>query len=339
MLTTRRGFGALAFGGLAASFALLQTKAAVAAAPPLATTFGGLKMGTCMYCYRDIARGEDSRAYTSAMLRQAAQSGAGLIEFNAVYMEPRSDLPPAGLPRIQDAIAPLRPGQTPARWTTMDRAELQRQREALRAWRLSTPSSYFDGIRREAEGLGLTPYSYVTTFLPDMTDAEIETQFKAAEALGCRIISTNQTKTEMAPRLVALCDRYKIDMGWHNHTQVMNPNEIASVQVFERLFALSPYMKANLDLGHFAAGNNDTLAFVKAHPTQITHFHMKDRKRAEGAGVPFGDGDAQLREVLLYSRDNRLNIGCIVEYEYPGTMSGLEETKRCINWMKNAVRA
>jgi len=338
MYTTRRGFGMLTLGAIAASAAVTLGRSAFAA-EAIATTFSGVQMGTCMYCYRDIPRGEDSRAYTSAMLRQAALSGAGLIEFNAVYMEPRTDLPGAGIPRIQDAIAPLRPDQTPPRWWSMDVAELQQQREALRAWRLATPASYFEGVREEAEGLGLTPYSYVTTFLPDMTDAELEGQFLAAAALGCRIISTNQTKTEMAPRLVALCDSYGIDMGWHNHTQVMNPNEIASVRVFERLFELSSRMKANLDLGHFAAGNNDTLAFLKAYPDRITHFHMKDRKRDEGAGVPFGEGDAQLRDVLLYTRDNRLNIGCIVEYEYPGSMSGLEETKRCVEWMKAVVRA
>ena len=338
MLTTRRGFGILALGAIAASAAGPLGRRAFAA-ESIATTYGGVQMGTCMYCYRDIPRGEDSRAYTSAMLKQAAQSGAGLIEFNGVYMEPRTDLPPAGIPRIQDAIAPLRPDQALPKWRTMDVAELMRQREALRAWRQATPTSYFEGVRKEAEALGLTTYSYVTTFLPDMTDAEVEGQFVTAAALGCRIISTNQTKTEMAPRLVALCDRYGIDMGWHNHTQVMNPNEIASVRVFERLFELSPRMKANLDLGHFAAGNNDTLAFLKAHPDRISHFHMKDRKRAEGAGVPFGEGDAQLRDVLLHTRDNRLNIGCIVEYEYPGTASGLEETRRCINWMKDVTRA
>jgi sugar phosphate isomerase/epimerase len=221
----------------------------------------------------------------------------------------------------------------------MDRAALQQQRDALRRWRLTTPMAYFAGIKGEAEGLGLTPYSYVTTFLPDMTDAEIESQFRQSIALGCRIISTNQTKTEMAPRLAPLCDKYGIDLGWHNHTQVFNPNEIASVQVFERLFALSPRMKANLDLGHFAAGNNDTLAFVKAHTDRITHFHMKDRQKAEGAGVPFGEGAAQLREVLRYTRDNHLNVGCIVEYEYPGKMTGLEETQRCIKWMKDVVAA
>lgn len=335
MTLNRRELTTLSLGAITAL--ALQNTGTARAAAVIPTVFGGLAMGTCMYCYRDVARGEDSRAYTSALLKQAAQSGAGLIEFNAVYMEPRTDLPPAGIPRVQDAIAPLRPGQPAPKWQTLDVRELQRQRDNLRQWREATPTAYFEGVRKEAQDLGLTPYSHVTTFLPDMSDLEIESQFRQAQALGCRIISTNQTKTEMAPRLVPHCDKYGIDLGWHNHTQVFNPNEIASVQVFERLFALSSRMKANLDLGHFAAGNNDTLAFVKAHADRISHFHMKDRKRAEGAGVPFGEGDAQLRDVLLYVRDKGLKMGCIVEYEYPGTMTGLEETKRCVQWMKGAL--
>jgi sugar phosphate isomerase/epimerase len=309
------------------------------AAEKIPTTFKGVKIGTCMYCYRDIKRGDDSRAYSSEMVKQAAQSGAGLLEVNAVYLEPRTDLPPAGIPRIQDAVAPLRPDQQKPKWMTISKADLQKQRDDLREWRLKTPMSYFTGFRKEIEDAGLTPYSYVTTFLPDMTDAELESQFKQTAALGVNIISTNQTKTEMAPRLVPMAEKYKINIGWHNHTQVMNPNEIASVQVFERLFELSPYMKANLDVGHFTAGNNDALAFLKAHPDRITHLHMKDRKRDNGVGTPFGEGDAHLKEVLLDVRDHKLDIGCIVEYEYPSPTkaSGLEETKRCIQWMKDVL--
>ena len=36
-----------------------------------------------------------------------------------------------------------------------------------------------------------------------------------------------------------------------------DPNEVASVASFERLFAMSPRFKANLDVGHFVAANQD----------------------------------------------------------------------------------
>jgi sugar phosphate isomerase/epimerase len=338
MIHSRRGFGGLVLGTTATVVAASAFPYGRAlAAEKIPTTFSGVQLGTCMYCYRDIPRGDDSHVYASAMVKQAAQSGAGLLEINAVYLEPKTDLPPTGMQRIQDALAPLRPGQSPPKWMTMEPADLQKQRDALRTWRARTPMSYFSDFRKEVEAAGLTPYSYVTTFLADMTDAELDSQFRQAAALGVSIISTNQTKVEMAPRLVAPADRYKIDVGWHNHTQNTNPNEVASVAVFERLFKLSPRMKANLDAGHFTAANNDAMEFIQRHADRITHIHMKDRKRNEGAGTPFGEGDAPLKELLLYVRDHKLSIGCIVEYEYPGKASGLVETQHCVEWMKRVL--
>lgn len=335
MNQSRRSFGALALGmaviGTSSSFRMSF------AATKTPTTFKGVLIGTCMYCYRDIPRSKNPAGYAAKMVEQAATSGAGLLEINAVYLEPQTDLPPSGIPRIQDEAAPLRPGQSPPKWLSIAPAELQKQREDLRRWRAETPMSYFSNFRGVVLGAGLTPYSYVTTFLPDMSDHELESQFQQATALGVQIISTNQTKTELAPRLVPFAARYRIDVGWHNHTLVKNPNEIASVQVYEKLFALSPRMKANLDVGHFTAANNDALEFVKRHTARITHLHMKDRKRNDGPGMSFGEGDAPLRDLLLFIRDNKLDIGCIVEYEYPGKDSGLVETQHCVQWMKDVL--
>ncbi len=157
--------------------------------------------------------------------------------------------------------------------------------------------------------------------------------------MGISIFSTNQTKVEMGPRLVAFADKYKCDIGFHNHTQVNNPNEIASVESFERLFALSPRMKANLDVGHFVAANNDALAFFNKHPDRITHLHMKDRKKNEGPGTPWGDGDAPLKELLIQIRDRKLPIGCIVEYEYRGPGTGIQETTKCMEFMRKVLTA
>jgi sugar phosphate isomerase/epimerase len=38
----------------------------------------------------------------------------------------------------------------------------------------------------------------------------------------------------------------------------------------------------NLDIGHFTAGNNDAVDFLRKHHDRITHIHIKDRKRTAG---------------------------------------------------------
>jgi sugar phosphate isomerase/epimerase len=310
-----------------------------AAAQKRDSTVAGVKLGICLYDFRDIPRPANQDQYIDLLVDASVKSGAAFVEINSSNLEPRNDLPFAGIPRIQDARQVVQPGQPTPKWMTWTPAELQAAREDLRKWRVSTPMSYFEGVRRKFEAAGLTPFSYVHTFTPDMTDAEIDAAFRQARALGVNIFSTNQTKVEMGPRLVAYADRYRCDMGFHNHTQTKNPNEVASTESFEKLFALSPRFKANLDVAHYVAANQDALAFLKAHPDRITHLHMKDRKRDEGPGTPWGQGDAPLKEMLLIIRDQKLPIPCIVEYEYRGTGTGLEETIKCMDFMRRTLTA
>ncbi len=338
---SRRQFGRLAFG---AAVAAQLGATDLACAAQIDSTVAGVKLGVCLYDFRDIPRPLDQQQYIDLLVDACVKTGGGFVEINAVYMEPKNDLPPFGMPpRIQDGPRQFLPGETAPpnaqKWMTTDRAVLQKQRDDLRKWRLTTPMSYWAGIAAKFRAAGLTPYSYVTSFAPDMTDAEIDVIFRQAKAMGISIFSTNQTKVEMGPRLVPFADKYKCDIGFHNHTQVMNPNEVASVESFERLFRLSPRMKANLDVGHFVAANNDALAFFNKHPDRITHLHMKDRKRNEGPGTPWGDGDAPLKELLIQIRDRKLPIGCIVEYEYRGPGTGIVETTKCMDFMRKVLTA
>jgi sugar phosphate isomerase/epimerase len=335
-MQSRRDFARLLFSGLAA--AAVAPIAASAAAARLGSQYGGVDVGVCLYNFRDIARIPDQDAYIDSLIDACVRAGVGLVEVNAVYLEPRNDLPASGIHRIQDFVQrPNAPGAPMPRWMSLTQAELQAQREALRSWRLSTPLSYYSDIGARFRAAGLTPYSFVTTFSHDMTDAEIDVTFRQAGALGVKVFSTNQTKVEMGPRLVAFAERYGFDIGFHNHTQRYNTNEVASVESFEKLFALSPRFKANLDVGHYTAASLDALEFVKRHPTRITHLHMKDRKRDEGPNMPWGQGDAPLREILLFIKENRLPIGCFVEYEYRGDGSGIEETRECLDFMRGIL--
>jgi sugar phosphate isomerase/epimerase len=308
------------------------------AAAPIDSTVAGVRLGVCLYCFRDMPRPADQDRYIDMFVDATVKSGAGLVEINSPYLEPVNDLPFQGIPRIQDAVQRPQPGALTPKWMTLTPAQLQAEREKLRRWRIGTPLSYWAGVRRKFVAAGVTPFSYVMTFTPDMTQPEIDAIFKQAQALGVSVFSTNQTKVEMGPRLVPFAERYRMDLGFHNHTAVLNPNEVASVDSFEKLFALSPRMKANLDTGHFVAGNNDALDFLNKHPDRITHLHMKDRKRNEGPNLPWGEGDTPLKEILLTVRDRKLPIPAIVEYEYRGS-GGLAETIRCMDYMRRTLAA
>ena len=300
----------------------------------LPTTFGGVRMGVCLYDFRDLPRLPDQDAYIDSFIACCRQVGVGLVEINASYLEPPTRLPFAGIPRLWDA--PLTGGQKTA-FEKLTPAEVAEERERLRAWRLETPLTYFTGVAAKFRHAGIEPFSYVMTFTPDMTEAEIDAIFRHTRALGVNVISTNQTRIEMAPRLAPFADRYAIDLGFHNHTGVDNPNEVASRESLERLFTVSPRTKVNLDVGHFVAADQDTMALVRERFDRITHFHMKDRRRHLGPNVPWGEGDAPLKEVVQYIRDRRASTPAFVEYEYPGTGSSVAETARCLEYLKSLL--
>jgi sugar phosphate isomerase/epimerase len=334
-MQSRRDFARFLFSGLAA--AAIAPAAAYAAAARLGSQYGGVDVGVCLYNFRDIARIPDQSAYVDLLIDASVKAGVGLVEINSPYLEPANFLPFQGIPRIQDFMPPPNPNQPTPRWMTASREELTAERERIRQWRLNTPISYFSDIGARFRNAGLSPFSYVITFTWDMTDPEIDAIFRHAQALGVKVFSTNQTKVELGPRLVPFAERYGMDIGFHNHAQRLNPNEVASIESFEKLFALSPRFKANLDTGHYVAANQDALEFVRKHPTRITHLHMKDRKRDEGPNLKWGQGDTPLRELLLLIKQQGLPIPCIVEYEYRGDGSGIEETRACLDFMRQVL--
>ncbi len=63
---------------------------------------------------------------------------------------------------------------------------------------------------------------------------------------------------------------------------------------------------------------------------------MKDRKRNKGPGTRWGEGDAPLKQVLRLVKGKRYPIPCLVEYEYEGAGSIVEDRK-CLDFMRAAL--
>ena len=222
-------------------------------------------------------------------------------------------------------------------WVQSRRApEFARLREEARQWRLSIPMSYYREIRQRFEDAGLRIHLYNINFNETFTDEERDRTFEAAEALGAAGISSSTVLSE-AERLVPFVARHGMSVAMHNHNNLVDPDQFATPESFEQALAMSDLFAVTLDIGHFVAGNNDPVAFIRKHHDRIVNIHVRDRKRDNGPNRPFGQGDTPIVEVLQLIRDNGYDIRAYLEYEYGSFRPSLEETKTMFQYCKDAL--
>ena len=297
---TRREFGTLTLGALALP-ALAQ-----------AQTVGGVRLGVQTYSFRELPRtpgGDQTASIIDAM------KACGLTECEL------------WAPQIEPAAAGGR-GRTPE--------QVREAREALRAWRVSTPLSHFSGIKDAFGKIGASIYAYNYSFNADFTDDEINRGFEIARALGAQIITASTTLT-VAKRVVPFAEKHKVAVAMHNHSNTKNADEFATPESFAAAMAMSRYFKVNLDIGHFTAANFDPIAYLREQHANVTNLHLKDRKRDQGDNTPWGTGDTKIREVLALLKREKWPIPAYVEYEYRGQGTPVEEVKKCFDYAKTAV--
>ena len=224
-------------------------------------------------------------------------------------------------------------GQAPDQKTP----EYLKSREELRQWRINLPLDRFREVRKKFDDAGLNLFSYVYTIDDDMTDPEIDAVFRQMQALKVGVFCTNQTRVTMAPRMAPFAAKYKVRPAWHPHDNIDSPVEVATAETLEKLIAMSKDFVVNFDIGHFTAGNGDAVAFLKKHHDRITHLHVKDRRRNHGPNVQLGEGDTPIKECLALVRDNKWPIYALLEREYRGPGTPVEEAKWQMDYMKKAL--
>ena len=236
---------------------------------------------------------------------------------------------------IGPEVAGIVRGRAPA----VPTPEYLKTRAAQREWRLSPDSlEEFVAVRRKFKRAGLNLFSMSNTFHDDCTDAEIDAMFRQMKALGIRVFQTNQTRVPMGRRLAPAAEKYGISPAFHPHAEVQDPDEVASAESLVKLLAFSPAFRICLDIGHFVAGNNDPVAFLRQHHGRITHIHVKDRKRDKGPNVAWGEGDTPIKECLHLVRDNRWPIIALTEREYDdGVRTPYEQTRANIQAMRDML--
>jgi sugar phosphate isomerase/epimerase len=282
------------------------------------STVNGVKLGLITGSLGPVPAGKDAIDWVIA---QCLDLRAAHVELVGGLLEPRL---------VGGAVG----NQMPATITP----EYEQSRAALRQWRISTPLALFAGVRRRFDQAGLDLMSYVMTVSDDFTDPELDAVFKQMRALGVKLFTTNQTRVHMGERMVPFARRYLISPAFHTHAASDNPDEVASVASLDRLLAMSPHFMVNLDIGHFTAGNNDAVAYIREHHDRITHLHIKDRQRNNGPNVVWGTGDTPIRECLQLLRDRKYPIACLIERENrDATGTPLEETRKCLEYMRQAL--
>lgn len=208
------------------------------------------------------------------------------------------------------------------------------RRELVRKWRLGVPMSHFEGIRKTFADAGVTLTSYDVPYNDDWTDEEIARSFAMARTLGVNVI-TSSAVVSVVPRVAPHAEKAKIRVSFHNHSNI-RPNEFATPDDFAAAMMVSPMMGATLDIGHFTAANFDAVAYLSKHHDRIHALHIKDRKKDQGANMPFGEGDTPIVAVLRLLRDRKWDIPAHIEYEYRGTEAVAEVTK-CYAYCRKAL--
>ena len=177
-------------------------------------------------------------------------------------------------------------------------------------WRAGVSLNKVKEFRKNWEDAGVLIEIVKWDGIFDFSDDEIDYAFQVSKALGARALSSEITigKTK---RLGQFADKHKMQVGYHGHAAL-------SPAAWEATFAEAKYNAANVDLGHFVAGQNiSPVPFIKKYPDRITHLHVKDRKYCNGPNVPFGQGDTPIKEVLQLMRANKWRFQATIEFEYP----------------------
>jgi sugar phosphate isomerase/epimerase len=208
--------------------------------------------------------------------------------------------------------------------------------EALKEWRLSTPLSYFEQVRKKFDKAGIQLAAYSLNFRDDFSDEELDRGLQMTRALGTDIITTSTTLT-CAKRLAPIAEKYKVKVAMHGHDQTNKPNEFSTPATFAAALRMSPWFYINLDIGHFTAAGFDPVSYIDEHHSKILTLHIKDRKKNHGPNMPFGQGETAIKPVLLLLKEKKYPIPANIEYEYNNERPGLDtvtEVKRCFDYCK-----
>ncbi len=312
MTLTRRELGTLLLSVPAAGLLANDRLAAAFAAKPDSTWAGVQVAMNVPYNYgvRTMPAGE--------VIAKTVQLGVSAVELRSQPIELALGVP----------MSVLEPGR--------DKAAQQKAAQDLRDWRLKSDPAKAAAVRKQFEDAGIKTAVIKYDGIYDFSDPELDYAFTLAKAMGANAISC-ELEVDGARRVGQFADKHTLMVGYHGHTKT-------TAAMFEQAFAFAAHNGANLDIGHYIAGNLGSPAdFLRAHHDRVTHIHVKDRKAGvngvDGDNVPFGQGDTPIAEVLHLIRDNKWPIVAAIEFEYkvPDGSDRMAEMVKCVDFCKKAL--
>jgi len=328
---SRRDFGKIVLAGLPAYAALAKSSS---------KTVDGVRIGVCTYSFRSLPRvNGDAVEPTIQALKEC---NANICELFSPQLEPEDTAlaqvmreattpgPDGKLPSMQEMGAKYRAAR--------NGPEAKKYREDLRQWRLTTPMSHFKNVRKQFDDAGVEIYAYTLNFDKSFTDEELDKCFEQAKALQAKTIASSTT-ISMLPRLLPMAEKHKIYVAVHGHSDTKHPDQFSSPATFQKALDMSNWFRVNLDIGHFFAAGFDPVAYIQEHHDRITHIHVKDRKKDNGPNEPFGQGDTPIKPVLQLLKQKKYPIPALVEYEYKGAGTPVEEVNKCLAYMRQAIQS
>jgi sugar phosphate isomerase/epimerase len=300
---TRREFATIALSGLVVRLTpdlTVEAARAAQAGGPAGSVINGVRVGAQTYSFRALPRPAEGDM-SDVLVKAFTECGLRECELWS--------------PQIEPAKVP---------------------REQLRSWRVGTPLDHFTAIRKKFNAANITIRAFNYSFNDSFTEPEIDRGFEMARALGAEFITASSTLSA-AKRVAPFAEKHKMVVAMHNHSNLKDPNEFATPESFAAAQKLSKYFKVNLDIGHFTAANFDAVAYIKQNHASITNLHIKDRKRDQGENSPWGQGDTPIREVLQLLKQNKWPIGAYLEYEYKGAGTPVEEVRKGLDFIRQAL--
>jgi sugar phosphate isomerase/epimerase len=310
MNCTRRDFAKLALAALPATRLLAKPN----------SNFGGVQIGiNAPYSFHGAADSAEE------VLEAMVKLGLSAVELRSQPVEVS-----LGAPTIPRGGRNATDEQRAARRAAIDE---------LRKWRLSAPMDGFKSFGKKYEDAGVNIDIVKFDGIQDMTDGELDYSFQVTKALGARFI-TCEPPRGATKRIGAFAEKHKLMVGYHGHANVTGAEAFGGPQSWEEVMAYSKYNGANVDIGHFIAGNGYSPAeYIQKHHARITNLHIKDRKKNQGPNAVWGEGDTPIREILQLMKREKYDFMATIEMEHrvPEGSDTMAELAKCIQYCREAL--
>jgi sugar phosphate isomerase/epimerase len=191
-------------------------------------------------------------------------------------------------------------------------------------------------VRQKIEAAGIHLGTLCYNMNAAMTDDMIEYMFVMAKGLGVRAISSSTT-VSMARRVALFAEKHKLIVGFHNHDNTDDPNQMATEESFKTVLGTSKFLGANFDIGHYVSANGDPVDFIEKYHDRITNLHVKDRRRNHNGPIAWGQGDVPIKAVLQLVRKEKWTFPANIEYVYDDPDGVIPGVTKCFDFIKKAL--